>query len=83
MRIAAIDPGTQYAAAGVWRCDPEATEIHIYDELLVRNEDAAAFARQFKQKVDGHAFDCYLIDKCGSRQRDDGAIQHHIPALRR
>ncbi len=81
MRIAAIDPGTQYAAAVFGAVNPEATEIHIYDELLVRNEDAAAFARQFKQKVDGHAFDCYLIDKCGSRQRTMGrsntTFQHY------
>lgn len=72
MRVAAIDPGTQFAAAVFFAINPEATEIHVYDELLVRNEDARTFAQQFRQKVDGYQFDAYIIDKNGSRQKSMG-----------
>lgn len=85
MRFAAIDPGSQFAAAVFFAVPPSADEIHVYDELLVRNEDAAGFARQFRKKVDGYQFDAYIIDKCGSRQRtmgrSDSTFQHYAKSF--
>lgn len=72
MRVAAIDPGTQFAAALFGAVPPSGDEIHIFDELLVRGQDAAEFARQFRRKLDGYAYEVYLIDKKGSDQRPMG-----------
>lgn len=87
MRVATIDPGTQFSAAVFFAINPEATELHVYDEMLVRNGDADEYARQFRAKADGHYFEIYIIDENGSRVkalgRSDTTRQHYAKAFER
>lgn len=72
MRVAAIDPGTRFAAVVFGAVPPTASHVEIYAEIVVENKDAFALGQAF-QRISGiHHFEAYIIDKKGSQPRAPG-----------
>jgi len=87
MRVATVDPGTTAAAGLFGAVPPAADKLHVYDELVVRNNDADAFAKEFKRKCGPHVFEVYIIDKQAGQQRSMGrtntVAEHYQEAFER
>lgn len=87
MRIATIDPGTTTAAALFGAVPPHASHLDIYDELVVKNDDADAFARAFREKAGTNVFEVRIIDKKAGDQRSMGrsntVAEHYQEAFER
>lgn len=72
MRVAAIDPGTRFAAVLFGAVPPGATHLEIYDEIVVENQDAFALGQAFRRIAGIHNFEAVIIDKKGSQPRAPG-----------
>lgn len=81
MLVAAIDPGAQTAAALFGAVPPQGNEIHIFAELIVRNQDAKEFAKRFRAIQNGRHFEVFIMDQKGGGQtsmgRNDRVCDHY------
>lgn len=77
-RYASIDPGTQVCAV-LFMAIPPAEEPQygghalLYDELYIRNANAAIFGQEMGRKQRKQTFQSFLIDMHAARHRDMGA----------
>jgi hypothetical protein len=76
-RYAVVDPGRQVCAV-LFAAVPDpvlpqhAGHIYLYDEIYIRNANAAMFGREMSNKCRGQNFHTFLIDHHGSRMHDQG-----------
>src|SRR6185369_10037083 len=80
MRLGLTDPGKRVAGGLFLAVPPDASAIHVYDELEVRNDDADAYAADYKRKAGPHVFEAYVIDQKAGQQtsmgRSDTVAEH-------
>lgn len=69
MRVAAFDPGARVQAAILGAVPPDLSALHVYAEVVVKNKDAYAFAKEFNRAAGGNRFEAYIIDKKGAQPR--------------
>jgi hypothetical protein len=89
--FAVIDPGRQVCAVLFASIPPPEDEKHgghvyLWDELYLRDCDAAKFGREMKPKAGHRPFQAFIIDHHGSRVTDSGSgksvEQQYSDALR-
>lgn len=73
-RFAAIDPGYQVCAVLFAAIPPPDLEdsVYLYDELYLRNCNAAMFAAAMAKKCADQHFQAFIIDAHGSARSDTG-----------
>jgi hypothetical protein len=61
--------------------------LHVYAEVVVKNKDAYAFAREFIRAAGRHRFEAYIIDKKGAQPRALGrsntTAEHYTAEFKR
>ena len=79
-RYMALDPGYSYCAAILAAVPPPSIGdfVVLYDEIYLRNCDAAKFADTFYHKLDGQTFHAFIIDDHGSRIHTAGSNTENI-----
>lgn len=73
-RYMVLDPGRQVCAVLFAAVPPPthkmAGHVLLYDELYIRNANAARVAEEVRQKIQGHNFYAFIIDHRGGRVRN-------------
>lgn len=72
MRVAAHDPGSTRLGTLLCAVNPEATELHAYDEVFLRHSDAYVLAEKLAPKVKPYRWHAHIIDYHAGRQTPFG-----------
>lgn len=98
MRILFLDPGTTACHVAFAAVPPphlpegaseaqQPTEVHIYDEIYLKNSDARAMAEAIAKRTDGQVFYDFLIDQKAGQQksmgRDNRVADHYAEEFER
>lgn len=72
MVCVAIDPGSRAQGAVFGAVPPDASRLEIFGALVVKNQNAYAFAKELKRIVGWRRLEVKVIDKKGSDPRSPG-----------
>lgn len=86
MCVAAVDPGTMHSAALFGAVPPDASELHVFNEIILQNKDAGHFAKEMKRVIGNRRYEAFVIDKQGGAQvsmgRTDRVCDHYSRELK-
>lgn len=69
-RYLVVDPGYRKPGALFLAVPPDGKHVYVYDEFFPTQCSAKDFAEQIYHKVQGQAFEAFLIDNHGSRRTE-------------
>lgn len=69
MRMLVTDPGWQVCATLFAAVPPDASQIHIYDELYLKNTTGDQYGQEVAKRCTGFVWEFFLVDQKGGQQK--------------